>query len=329
VAAALTAVGLLGCSGVASKPAVGLSKPVVGSSGGCGGAGRSLVPGQEKVTITSGGTPRWYLRHVPPAYDGSHPVPLVVDLHGYSEGAEIQALLSGLGPFGDRNGFMTVTPQGSGAVVGWNVAATSADMVFIGDLLDSLERGACVDTHRIFVTGISNGAMMTSAVACAYSARVAAIAPVAGVTAITPCALKRPVPVIAFHGTADGYLLYAGGLGPKALALPAPAGSGRTLGQVGVQAAGPSVPQVMGTWAARDGCGTAPTSRAVAGDVTLISYPCRAGVGVELYRIQGGGHAWPGSLVSAAVSSSIGHTTMSISADALIWAFFRSHPLGA
>jgi polyhydroxybutyrate depolymerase len=166
-------------------------------------------------------------------------------------------------------------------------------------------------------------------VACAYSGRVAAIAPVAGVTAITPCPLSRPVPVIAFHGTADGYLAYDGGLGPKALALPAPDGSGRTLAQLGVKGGGPSVPQIMSIWAGRDGCGTTPGERAVASDVTLLSYPCRGHVQVELYRVQGGGHAWPGSAVSALASAALGHTTMSISANALIWAFFVAHPLGS
>jgi len=300
------------------------------ASSACGGAGRDLTAGQVKVTMTSGGTSRWYFRHVPPAYDGVHPIPLVVDLHGYEEGAQIHTVMSGLGPFGDQHGFMTVTPQGSGVVANWTTTATSADMVFIGGLLDQVERTACVDERRVFVAGLSNGAMMTSAVACVYSGRVAAVAPVAGVTAITPCPLRRAVPLIAFHGTADPFVSYTGGLGPKALALPAPDGSGKTLAQLGVSgkaAPGSSVPDIMATWAGRDGCATVPAATPVASDVTLLSFTCPAGVAVELYRITGGGHAWPGSAFSASIASVVGRTTMSISANALMWAFFEAHPL--
>jgi polyhydroxybutyrate depolymerase len=38
------------------------------------GCGSSIVgAGQEKVTVASGGVERWYLRHVPPAHDGTTP----------------------------------------------------------------------------------------------------------------------------------------------------------------------------------------------------------------------------------------------------------------
>jgi len=90
---------------------------------------------------------------------------------------------------------------------------------------------------------------------------------------------------------------------------------------------GSSVPDIMDTWAGRDGCGTTPTSATAASDVTLLSYPCKGDVAVDLYRIEGGGHAWPGSAFSASIASVVGRATMSISADALMWAFFQAHPL--
>jgi polyhydroxybutyrate depolymerase len=201
-------------------------------------------------------------------------------------------------------------------------------MVFVGDLLDDVERTVCVDTRRVFVTGLSNGAMMTSAVACAYSTRFAAAAAVAGITDPQPCTVRRPVPMLAFHGTADPFLAYGGGFGPKVATLPAPDGSGKTLAQSGLLPAttGPSVPQVMAAWASRDGCGTSPTMSSVAPDVTRLTFSCPPGVAVELYRVEGGGHAWPGSKFSASIASVIGPTTMSVSADAVMWDFFQAHP---
>ena len=61
--------------------------------------------------MASGGDDRAYAQHVPPAHDGTTPVPLVVDYHGYSEGGPIHALHSALGPYGDEQGFVTLTPD--------------------------------------------------------------------------------------------------------------------------------------------------------------------------------------------------------------------------
>jgi polyhydroxybutyrate depolymerase len=60
--------------------------------------------------------------------------------------------------------------------------------------------------------------------------------------------------------------------------------------------------------------------------VTLISYSCPNGSSVELYRVRGGGHTWPGSALSAGAKQ-LGVTTMAINASKIIWNFFSAHPL--
>jgi polyhydroxybutyrate depolymerase len=304
-------------------------------SAGCGAS--AVGAGQEKVTITSGGVERWYLRHVPPAHDGNTPVPVVVDLHGYSEGADIHAMVSGLGPYGDEQGFVTLTPhgQGQGPIPLWDTAPGGPDQVFLEQMLDEVEAALCVDTARVFVTGLSNGAMMASTLACELSGCFAAAAPVAGVTEVEDCTADRPVPVVAFHGTDDGFLSYDGGFGPQVAGLPSPDGQG-TLGDVADQAGepaeptGPSVPEVVAEWADRNGCDdAAPEEDAIAADVTLLSFACPAGAEAELYRVDGGGHSWPGSEFLANVENIVGHTTMSISANEVMWEFFEQHPLGS
>jgi polyhydroxybutyrate depolymerase len=135
---------------------------------------------------------------------------------------------------------------------------------------------------------------------------------------------------MAFHGTADEFLLYEGGLGPAALDLPAPDGSGETLEDLPVPddiERGPSVPEVLDAWAERDGCDLPAEPTAIADDVTLLSYACPEGVAVELYRVEGGGHTWPGSEFSARIESVVGPTTFSFIANEEMWAFFRAHPL--
>ena len=195
--------------------------------------------------------------------------------------------------------------------------------------MDTAEKTLCVDEARIFVTGYSNGAFMTSAVACKYADRIAAAAPVAGIQEIAGCSFSRPVPVVAFHGTTDPFVPYDGSIGKAALNLPAADGSGKTLGQLGANTLkrGPSIPQASAAWAKRNGCRPTPTNRSVASDVTLISYPCPTNAEVELYRVTNGGHAWPGSKVDKSLESVVGRVTLSISADDIMWAFFQQHPL--
>lgn len=288
------------------------------------------------VQLRSGGLNRWYLRHLPPAYDGRRPLPLVVDLHGYQEGARLQAALSGLGAYGDKHRFVTITPNGEGSPVHWDAHIGSPDLTFIGELLDQAEAQLCVDRARIYVTGLSNGAFLTSAVACQYSDRVAAVAPVAGMRDIPGCHFRRPVPAVTFHGTADRFVEYLGGMGPSAATLAAPDGSGRTLGQLGPDSVASEiipgsidqkVPDIAAAWARRDGCATNTTQTRVGADVTLIRFACPAGDEVELYRVSGGGHTWPGAAAFAGAAPVLGHTTMSIDATALMWAFFQAHPL--
>jgi polyhydroxybutyrate depolymerase len=311
-------------------------------STGCDTGSTPAAGVDEEITIDAGGTARTYLRHVPPAHDGSTALPIVVDLHGYQEGAKIHTIMSAMGPYGDTQGFITVTPQGEGEVPRWIAESGSDDVAFIGDVLDDVESTLCVDRDRIFVTGLSNGAFMTSTVACDLADRFAAAAPVAGIQDIEGCSPSRPVPVIAFHGTADTFVAYDGGLGASAMNLPAPDGSGRTLGDVIAEAeaagpgagtvpdvGGPPVPTIAAAWAARNGCESTPTETPVTDDVTEISFACPAGADVQLYRVTGGGHTWPGSAFSQSIANVVGPTTTSISANELMWAFFQAHPLPA
>jgi polyhydroxybutyrate depolymerase len=312
------------------------SASTAAKSKGCGAAG-PVAPGEEKVTTTAAGAERWYFRHVPPAYDGTEPTPVVLDLHGYAEGAAVHVKMSDLGAYGDQQGFVTITPQGSGtSVPRWDTALDSPDLDFIGQVLDEVGDTLCVDTDRVFVTGLSNGAFLTSAVACRYADRVAAAAPVAGIRDIPDCDPSRPVPVVAFHGTDDTFVAYDGGFGSSVANLPSPDGSGKTIGQQGAAtttttAPGtpkpPTIEDITADWAKRNGCSAKKTEKKVASDVTLIAWSCPKGDEAELYRVEGGGHSWPGSTFSKQVAAVVGRTTESISANEIMWKFFQEHPL--
>jgi polyhydroxybutyrate depolymerase len=308
-----------------SRPALVVARP----SSGC--AAPTLAPGEAEVSITSQGAARTYFRNVPPAVRTGTPLPLVVDLHGYAEGAAIHTKVSELGSFGDEHGFVTVTPNGLGAPVRWNSELEGDDATFIGELLDEVETTLCIDEARVFVTGLSDGAIMTSTIACVMADRVAAIAPVAGVRYPEACRPSRPVSVLAIHGTEDQFIRYDGGLGEAGLDLPAPDGSGRKLRDIVDPDSIPlnPIPKMAAAWARRDGCDAKPATVKIASDVHRIDYECPAGVDVQLYRVDGGGHTWPGSAFLAAVENIVGKTTTSISANEVMWRFFRRHPLPA
>lgn len=297
------------------------------ASPGCTG---SADAASGEVPIIAAGLQGTYLRRVPDAHDGITPLPVVIDLHGYSSPLEAQEMMSGLAAYGMTEGFITILPQIARPVPRWDTTLGSADIDFVAAVLDEVERSLCVDTDRVYVAGMSNGAFMASAIACQLADRIAAVAPVAGLRDVEGCEPARPVPVIAFHGTDDQFIAYDGGLGPAVANLPSPDGHG-TLGDVTGSAALPggnaSVPEMASAWAVRNGCEPDPVEEPVAPDVSRLRFPCPAGAEVELYRIDGGGHSWPGSVFSAAIPDMVGATTTSVSATELIWAFFEAHPL--
>ncbi len=300
------------------------------ASAGCA-VSHPAAPGTTDDLLAAGGDQGAYVREIPSSYSGRTAMPVIIDLHGYGESATLQAELTALGQYGNSHGFITITPQVAGPVPMWATTLGSKDLAFIGALLRTIDTTMCVDRNRTFVTGYSNGAMMTSSVACQFAGQIAAVSPVAGIEDPSGCHPSRPVPVVAFHGTADQYVSYTGGLGPAALKLPAADGSSKTLGQElgpgAAQLKGPSVPALTATWAKRNGCAAKPSAHTVTSDVTLISYACPSGDNVELYRVTGGGHAWPGSVFSKSITSAIGKVTFTISANKIIWNFFKAHPL--
>ncbi len=270
---------------------------------------------------------------MPAGASTKRPLPLIIDLHGYAETASLQVNFSGLGAYGSTHGFITVTPQVDEQVQHWDTTAGSADQLFLGDLLTHVTNTFCVDRNRVFVAGYSNGAFMTSALACTMAARIAAVATVAGIQAPTDCHPSRPVPVVAFHGTADPFVPYQGGIGPAAATLPAPNGVG-TLGSLlgssqlkGISPLTLPIPTEEAQWAARNGCDRHPRLSNVAAGVTLVAYPCPSDTTVELYRENGDGHIWAGSPAMVQIEPVVGKTTFAISANRLMWRFFEDHPL--
>jgi polyhydroxybutyrate depolymerase len=276
------------------------------------------APTAESRTLQVSGGSRSYLLYLPSTYHRGRPTPLVLVFHGGGGRARGIAPHTGFSRLAEREGFVVAYPQGLDGR--WNdsrgYAATHDDVGFVRALLDTLERELSIDPRRVYATGISNGAMFAYRLACDLPGVFAAVAPVAGAmpTELAPgCAHTQPVSVLAFQGTADPLMPFAGG------------GVGRRRGRV------LSATRSIAYWATVSGCAAAPLTTLepdlVLDDSTRVRRTvyggCRDGTRVELYTIEGGGHTWPGG---PPVSVSVGRVTRDVDATPLIWAFFAQHP---
>lgn len=230
---------------------------------------------------------------VPQTYDGS-PTPLVIGLHGYTSNGQDLGAYFGLAARADSRGYFFLSPDGTREAAGarnrfWN--ATSACCNFAGSsvddsgylvgLIDETSALFNIDPKRVYVAGHSNGGFMSYRLACDAADRIAAIVSLAGATHIDAanCRATEAVSVLQIHGTEDSVIRYEGGMI--------------------FRDAYPGAEQTVARWASRAGCTGGPTEtgtldldHALAAEETdILSYSeCAAGVGVQLWRINGGSH---------------------------------------
>lgn len=195
-------------------------------------------------------------------------------------------------------------------------------MAFIAALLEDVAKKHALDPKRVYSTGISNGAIFSHYLAANLSSRIAAIAPVAGGLAEPFSAqfkATEPVSVLILQGTADPLVPYAGG------GINLPGGKQR----VGIV----STEEAVKKWVATNGCKLQPAQEEVAD--TDPQDGCRAtkytyaggqgGSEVVLYRIEGGGHTWPGGIQYLG-ERRIGKLCRDFDATPVMWEFFKAHP---
>lgn len=282
-----------------------------------------LETGISARVVNSSGVDRCYLVYTPAAHDPEEATPVVFSLHGFAGNPQGLRSIANWEPVADEKGFLVIYPHGSLFPLRWNTepAANIAhidDVQFIRDMLADLSEITALDETRVYVTGLSNGATMVDQIACALADRVAAIGVVAGKGEDPPetCKPSRPVPVIAFFGTEDPLeeiVEY-----PRwflRLINVAPSVNDRELLPLQTWIDG---------WVQRNGCDPNPETPPCTGDACSLRYSsCTYDAEVWIFRIQGGGHTWPGGSSLAA----FGKTSADISASATMWDFFKSHAL--
>ena len=240
---------------------------------------------------------RPYQLRVPKTYDASKAAPLVIALHGYGKGDDAKSIEKWmqLAPEADKRGFLYATPSGTEDKFGypaWN--ATDAccafddrkidDVAYLAAVIDDIARLYTLDTERVYVTGISGGAIMAHRLACDLSDRLAAIVSVSGTTwkDASRCTPTSGVNIVEMHGDKDDVVAYDGS-GPA--------------GQIPVSI--PSAHDTVAMWAGLNGCtgtlgalASIDLESSVAGDETKMErYGGCARGDVELWTAVGGPHA--------------------------------------
>jgi polyhydroxybutyrate depolymerase len=269
--------------------------------------------GKTNGSIVSSGESRNYLLYVPKTYDPAKPTPLLISFHPAASRAEVEMDITQWNQVADAHGFIVVYPSGSHVPRVWPMGPHSlvVDVKFISELIDKLQGAYNIDADRVFADGISNGGGMAFALSCRLGDRIAAISTVAAAQTlpVTECGEGRPVPAVAFHGTADPVVPYQGGSSPVS---PTPF---------------PSIEDWTAGVAHRNHCEGDKVETQVTASIRRRAYPgCANNADVVLYTITGGGHTWPGGH-SPYPQWIVGSTNREINATNIIWDFFAQHPM--
>ncbi|MGQ3058744.1 MAG: alpha/beta hydrolase family esterase [Nevskia sp.] len=274
-----------------------------------------LVQSNNLLTVSSAtmnvaGVTRRYLSMRPTAPTAN--LPMLLLLHASGVTPEAMASLTEVADYAATQGFWVVLPAAVGGVWKDDPLKTGSDDVnFITALITQLG-GQGADPARIYAAGYSNGGFMATRLACAASDRIAAFAVVAATTRYgvsSTCGTPLSRPKVWFVGTADTIVPIAGALDLR------------------------SADSTLAFWNSRQGCAgvlasSLPNRSTTDGTTVQLtrytgcsgSAPGGTAVENQVYTVTGGGHAWPGGLVSTT-----GVISQDIKATGLIWNFVRSY----
>ncbi len=247
-------------------------------------------------TIEHDGRTREYRLYVPPDLDRNQPAPLVFALHGGGGNGVREEGRVAYNQYAERDGWIVVYPSGIDGH--WNDLRGYEgflshredvdDVGLIEALLGEMSAEFAIDGKRVFVTGGSNGGLLSHTVAARLSDRVAAIAPIVGSLArpvYEEFRPSRPVSVLMINDKGDPRILWEGGAGGRSNFV--------------------SMPETIAKWKQANGCGSGQTvsAEAIAGEDgdARVSHTvwsgCADGVNLELYVVEANRHGHPKAIL--------------------------------
>jgi polyhydroxybutyrate depolymerase len=251
-------------------------------------------------SITVGGS----IRSFGLAEPSEHVQAVLLSLHGTRSSWTRQARLSGMARLVDW-GAVVAFPEAGRPIGFGHEWDHEGDLPFLEQLVTALISRYSPPGGRVCVTGMSGGARMSCVFAAARADLVSAIGAVAGLRSDGRHTPTRPVPVLAFHGTADRINPYLGGSTPRW---------------------DESVEEAARNWAIANGLPEQPQVVGISPRLTRITYGIEGQPGeVSLFTSKGAGHTWPGAHLGLLPRLILGRTSTEIDATATIWDFDRAH----
>lgn len=235
---------------------------------------------------------RWYTISLPAT---SRNAPLILALHGGGGDPDQFASASGFARAANRAGFAVAFPAGSGRrgerLLTWNGGYCCGyasrrgidDAGFLKAVIKDAADRFGVNASGVYLTGMSNGSIMSETFAAKNPGLVRAVAGVSGTMDTRRTQVLGQVPALIIHGTADSMVPYAGGKGDTSLTRTDFA----------------SVPSVVDAFLAPWGGVLAETSRTIdrkddGTSVVVTDYQKAGRVVLRLMTVKGGAHHWPG-----------------------------------
>jgi poly(hydroxyalkanoate) depolymerase family esterase len=281
---------------------------------------------------------------IPTGYTPGEPVPLIVALHGCSQTPLDFAGLTRLSQLADTEKFIVIYPMQSllaNLLSCWNWMYSTnqtrgeGEPAFIMDIVSQVRASYTIDASRIYVVGASAGGVMTSILMACYSDVFAAGMVASGgmykaadntvdslfvgangsrhspqtrgreAWQCSGSAVRRPVPVLFFHGSADN--------------VAAPVNGEQALQQF-IQ-----TNDFGDDGADNDTVRNSPTSTSAGIAPGGLSFAVRDYVYngqhlLEHYLVEGMAHAWSGGDPDFSFAEPDGPN-----ATAIMWAFFKEH----
>jgi polyhydroxybutyrate depolymerase len=243
--------------------------------------------------------------------------PVVIALHGGQGSAEIMRRNSGFDPVAKEQGFMVVYGEGTdfgGNRHAWNTGfllrrqvRDADDIGYLDTLIDQLISKHDADPTRIYLTGGSNGGMMTFVYAVARPERLAAAAPVVASMFTFEKKPAVPLPILIINGAKDEEVPINGGMSRNPLVRRAQDAPYKPL------------TEVVQFWVEVNKSHN-PAEIREEGTVTTSVYPAaNNGAVTELVIDAAGGHGWPGARSRRNETGPI----QAFSGAERVWEFFK------
>jgi polyhydroxybutyrate depolymerase len=304
----------------------------------CGLNAGAALP--KKISLQHQGHARTCLVHVPaPLRSSTARKPaLVLVFHGGGGNARQIMGTSGFNTISTREGFIAAYPDAIDKH--WNDGRASEkfrdhdskinDVAFIAALIDRLSQDHAIDRRRIYATGISNGGIFSQRLAIELGDRLAGVS---SLTAQIATELRRAKPkgkvsVQFINGTKDPFVPYPGGpvtpnFFPRLARFQKKENRGTVI----------STDDAVRYWLSHNSITGKPTIEKLSDRNRKDNCTAEtqrwsgSGVSVELLKVMGGGHTWPGGKSRQYLPVRvIGETCRDFEASERIWEFFKAHP---